>query len=157
MEKFGLELSPEKTRRLLFGRFARERLAAQGKRPDTFDFLGFKHVCGVDRQGHFAVVRRPSQKSCRRFLDRVHEWLRAHNHWKVRDQQRRLSQMLCGYYQYFALPHCGAKLFAIHSTVTRQWRRTLLRRSQRSKAHWSYLRTKSWFSLPTPVSLHPTV
>jgi RNA-directed DNA polymerase len=157
MEKFGLELAPEKTRRLLFGRFARERLSAKGKRPEAFEFLGFKHVCGVDRQGRFAVVRLPSQKSRRKFLDRVREWLRTHMHWKVRDQQARLSQMLRGFYQYFALPHCGLKLCAIHATVLRQWRRTLLRRSQRSKTHWSYLRKQSWFSLPTPVSLHPTV
>ena len=157
MEKFELQLAPEKTRRLLFGRFARERLAAQGKRPEAFKFLGFEHVCGVDRQGRFAVVRLPSQKSCRKFLDRVCEWLRAHMHWNVRDQQTRLSQMLCGFYQYFALPHCGPKLCAIHAAVLRQWRRTLLRRSQRSKTHWSYLRKQPWFSLPTPVSLHPTV
>lgn len=157
MTKFGLELAPEKTRKLLFGRFARERLAALRQRPETFTFLGFKHVCGVDRQGRFAVVRIPSQRSCRRFLDRVREWLRTHMHWKVRDQQKRLTQMLSGFYQYFALPHCGNKLCAIHLAVARQWQRTLLRRSQRSKTHWSYLRKQSWFQLPTPVSLHPTV
>jgi len=156
-EKFSLELSPEKTRKLQFGRFACERLAKMGQRPETFEFLGFKHVCGVDRQGRFAVVRIPSQKSCRKFLDRVRQWLRAHIHWKVRDQQQKLSQMLNGFYQYFALPHCGPKLCGIHATVMRQWRTTLRRRSQRSKTHWSYLKQQTWFKLPTPVSLHPTV
>jgi len=156
-EKFNLELSPEKTRQLLFGRFARERLAETGQRPETFEFLGFKHVCGVDRQGRFALVRIPSQKSCRKFLDRVRQWLRAHMHWKVRYQQRKLSQMLNGFYQYFALPHCGPKLCGIHATVMRQWRTTLRRRSQRSKTHWSYLKQQPWFTLPTPVSLHSTV
>jgi group II intron reverse transcriptase/maturase len=138
--KFSLELSPEKPRQLLFGRFARERLAATGQRPETFEFLGFKHVCGVDRQGRFAVVRLPSQKSCRKFLDRVRQWLRAPMHWKVRYQQRKLSQMLNGFYQYFALPHCGPKLCGIHATVMRQWRTTLRRPSQRSKTHWSHLK-----------------
>jgi RNA-directed DNA polymerase len=157
MNKFALQLSSEKTKRLVFGRFAQERLAPQGKRPETFEFLGFKHICGVDRKGKFALIRIPSQKSCRKFLDRTREWLTRHIHWKVRDQQQRLSQMLCGFYQYFALPHCGAKLCSIHLNVMRQWRRTLRRRSQRSKTHWSYLLRQSWFVLPTPVSLHQNV
>lgn len=157
MGTFGLELALEKTRRLLFGRFARERLAPAGKKPETFVFLGFKHVCGVDRLGRFAVVRIPGQKSCRRFLDRVRDWLKEHMHWKVRDQQRRLSQMLQGFYQYFSLPHCGPKLYWVYTEVQRNWRRTLQRRSQRSRTHWSYLAKQEWFRLPTPVSLHATV
>ena len=60
-------------------------------------------------------------------------------------------------YQYYALPHCGTKLSGIHGEVLRQWRRTLQRRSQRSKTHWSYLTKKDWFKLPTPRILHPTV
>lgn len=91
MEKFGLELARETTRMLLFGRFARERMAEFGKKPETFEFLGFKHVCGVDRNGKAAVVRIPSTKSCRKFLDRTREWLRRHMHWRRRDQQRELA------------------------------------------------------------------
>ncbi|MDC0747405.1 reverse transcriptase domain-containing protein [Polyangium mundeleinium] len=78
MGKFGLELAREKTRMLLFGRFARGQMAEYGKKPETFEFLGFKHVCGVDRNGKAAVVRIPSTKSCRKFLDRIHECLRRH-------------------------------------------------------------------------------
>jgi group II intron reverse transcriptase/maturase len=68
--QFNLELAEEKTRLLLFGRFARERSAQRGQKPETFDFLGFKHVCGVDRNGKFAVIRLPSIKSCQKFLAR---------------------------------------------------------------------------------------
>jgi RNA-directed DNA polymerase len=157
MHKFGLELAPEKTRRLRFGRFARERLAEEGSKPETFEFLGFKHVCGTDRQGKFSVVRIPSKRSCRKFLERTRTWLKEHMHWKVRDQQKRLTQMLVGFYQYFALPHCCPKLYWVYGEVRLQWRRTLRRRSQRSKTHWSYLLQKEWFQLPTPVSLHPAV
>lgn len=49
MKKFGLELAAEKTRLIAFGRFAREDKAKYGEKPETFDFLGFKHVCGTDR------------------------------------------------------------------------------------------------------------
>jgi RNA-directed DNA polymerase len=157
MKKFNLELAPEKTRMLLFGRFARERMAEYGKRPETFDFLGFKHVCGVDEKGKAAIVRIPSVKSCRKFLDRTHEWLRRHMHWKRRDQQRQLASMLRGFYQYFALHHCLPKLYCIYNEVRRQWRRSLRRRSQRHRMYWSYLTSRSWFDLPEPELLHHDV
>jgi RNA-directed DNA polymerase len=155
--KFNIELAPEKTRRITFGRFAKERLSKIGQKPESFTFLGFDHICGTDREGKFAVIRLPSRKSCRRFLKRVKKWLKDHMHWKVREHQQRLSSMLRGFYQYYSLPHCGGRLYVIHGQIERYWRRTLIRRSQRSKTHWSYLTKQSWFSLPTPISLHPDV
>ena len=157
---FNLELAEEKTRLLLFGRFAAERRAMNGQlRPETFEFLGFKHVCGTDRSGRFALIRLPSVKSCRKFLARVHEWLVRHLHWKRRDQQSHLRSMLRGFYQYFGLHHCQKKLSWIHHEVQLQWRRTLRHQSQRHKLHWSYLATREWFKLPLPPkgSLHPMV
>src|ERR1035438_5179018 len=66
--EFGLELAEEKTRRIFFGRFADVTCLRHGLgRPETFEFLGFKHVCGVDRAGRFALIRIPSVKSCRKF------------------------------------------------------------------------------------------
>ena len=157
MQEFGLELKPEKTRLLLFGRFARERAAAFGERPSTFEFLGFKHVCGVDRRGKFTLVRVPSRQSCREFLDRTHEWLKKHMHWKRRDQRAYLAAMLRGFYQYFALYHCTEKLGLVLHEVQLQWIRTLRRRSQRHRLFWCYLKSRSWFELPYPKTLHPTV
>src|SRR5258707_6698206 len=76
--RFNLELADEKTRLLLFGRFAAERKAAYNERPGTFDFLGFTHVCGTGRRGEFAVVRLPSRKSCRKIPAITKEWLSTH-------------------------------------------------------------------------------
>lgn len=157
MRKFGLELAREKTRMLFFGRFARERMAEYGKRPETFEFLGFKHVCGIDRSGKAAVVRIPSTKSCRKFLDRTREWLRRHMHWRRREQQRELSARLRGFYQYFALTHTVPKLSWVLGEVRRQWRRAIRRCGQRSRAHWVYLVAQPWFELPRPKLLHPTI
>lgn len=155
--KFGLELAEGKTRLLLFGRFARQTKAEYGERPETFEFLGFTHVCGVDAKGSFAVVRLPSVKSCRKFLASAREWLSAHRHWKRRDQQRHLVTMLRGFYQYFALYHCKRKLDGIRREVQLQWVRVLRRRSQRHRLYWSYLKSRSWFELPYAGTLHPTV
>lgn len=157
MSKFGLQLAEEKTRLITFGRFARERKAEYGEKPEIFEFLGFKHVCGIGRKGEFALVRIPTVKSCRKFLDRVHQWLKVHSHWKRRDQQKHLSRMLNGFYQYFSLYHCKPKLDYIRGEVQMQWIRSLRRRSQRHHMYWSYLSNKEWFQLPYSKLLHPNI
>lgn len=155
MKMFGLSLAPEKTRMILFGRFARERAESYGGQPGTFEFLGFKHVCGADAKGKFAVIRIPSEKSCRKFLDTTYEWLTRYRHWRRRDQQRHLSTQLKGFYQYFALNRCVPKLERVKHHVEKQWRHAIKRQSQRHYVFWSYLRSRSWFELPQPKVLHP--
>ena len=156
--KFGLELAEEKTRVMRFGRFVRSDLAKTGAKPDTFDFLGFKHVCGKDRDGKFALIRVPCEKSRRKFLAKAKEWLKRHMHWKRQDQQRQLTMMLRGFYQYFGLYHCKPKLDGIRREVERQWARTLRQRSQRHRLYWCYLKSQPWFVLPYADStLHRTV
>lgn len=155
--KFNLKLAEEKTRLMLFGRFAADRRAEFGQKPETFEFLGFKHVCGMDRSGKFALVRIPGVKSCRKFLARTREWVKRHMHWKRRDQQRHLTVMLRGFYQYFGLYHCERKLHWIRQEVQRQWVRALRRRSQRHRLYWNYLMAQEWFKLPYAKTLHPTV
>jgi len=157
LERFGLSLAEEKTRMILFGRFARERAESYGIKPDTFVFLGFKHVNGADAQGRYSVVRIPSEKSCSNFLERTRLWLSKHMHWKRRDQQRHLSSQLRGFYRYFALNRCVPKLERVRYDVEKQWRHTIKRQSQRHYVYWSYLRSRSWFELPKPKVLHSAV
>jgi group II intron reverse transcriptase/maturase len=155
--RFNLELAEDKTRLLLFGRFAAAMRGRRGLRPETFEFLGFKHVCGVDRRGRFALIRIPSTKSCRKFLARTREWLLAHRHWKRREQQHHLTVMLRGFYQYFALHHCERKLSWIRYEILRQWKHALQRRGQRRRLSWERLGNCSWFELPFARNMHPTV
>ena len=65
-QKFGLELHPEKTRLIEFGRYAAEHRKRRGEgKPETFDFLGFTHICGTiaeDRAVHRAGARRCSKR-----------------------------------------------------------------------------------------------
>jgi hypothetical protein len=67
--KFHLEIAEEKSRRIVFGRFAAERMAEKRTKPEEFNFLGFRHICGRDRAGKFALIRLPVQKSISRFLE----------------------------------------------------------------------------------------
>lgn len=156
-KEFHLELAEEKTRCMTFGRFARERAKRFNQPIGKFDFLGFTHICGSGRQGKFVLIRKPRQKSCRKFLDRVKEWLKRHPHYDVWDQQRQLVAMLRGFYQYYGLNHCKEKLELIHRYVERYWRFAIRRRSQRSKAHWNHLVKQKWFDLPYPKVLHPNI
>ena len=69
--KFSLELHPDKTRLIEFGRFAAERRAARGLgKPETFDFLGFTHICGKTRDGRFWLRRITVSKRMRAKLTR---------------------------------------------------------------------------------------
>lgn len=156
-KEFGLELAEEKTRLILFGRFARGKKAEYDEKPATFDFLGFTHVCGTDQGGKFTVVRIPSVKSCRKFLAKTKEWITRHLHWKKRDQQRQLRLMLQGFYQYFGLNHCGPKLAWVRHEVVWQWIRGLRRRGQRHRLFWCYLKSRAWFELPYAKTTHPTI
>ena len=156
LAQFGLELAEEKTRLLPFGRFAHER-GTPGTRLPPFDFLGFTHVSGQTWDHRFTLVRIPTRKSLRKFLDRVHTWLVVHRHWRRRDQQAHLRAMLTGFYQYFGLHHGRRKLWWVYFEVQRQWRTPRRRRSQGHRMFWSYLQTRDWFRLPQPALTHPTV
>src|SRR3984893_3942427 len=156
--EFGLELAEEKTRRILFGRFAGVTCLRHGLgRPETFEFLGFKHVCGVDRAGRFALIRIPSVKSCRKFLARTREWILHNRHWRRWEQQEHLTKMLRGFYQYFGLHHCERKLNWVRQQVQRQWISALNRRGQRRRTNWTRLKDRPWFKLPFAQNLHPMV
>ena len=67
LAKFNLELHPEKTRLIEFGRFAARHRSERGlPKPETFDFLGFTHICGKTRDGRFWLRRITIQSGCRR-------------------------------------------------------------------------------------------
>jgi group II intron reverse transcriptase/maturase len=158
MGKFGLAIAEEKTRLLAFGRFARERQERSGEKVESFTFLGFKHVCGRDQKGRFALIRIPATKSCRKFLNSTREWLLSHIHEKRPEKQKHLAAMLEGFYQYFSLAHSQSKLDWVRNEVELQWVRALRRQGQRSRLRWDCLLNSSWFTLPkVPPTLHPTV
>src|SRR5262249_52577021 len=155
--RFNLELAEDKTRLLAFGRFAAPPQGDwRAKRPETFEFLGFKHVCGKARNGRFAVIRLPSLKSRRKFLAQTHQWLTEHWHWRRREQQEHLSMQLHGFYQYFGLHPCEGHLNAVRREVQRQWKHRLQSQGQRRKWSWKRLRGRPSFDLHFGSVVPPT-
>ena len=66
LAKFRLTLHEEKTRLIMFGRYAVERRAERGMgRPETFHFLGLTHFCDKTRNGRFIVRPRYSSNGYR--------------------------------------------------------------------------------------------
>ena len=105
LAKFGLSLHPDKTRLIEFGRFAEENHRARGqRRPETFDFLGFTHCCGKDRQGFFQVIRLTVKKRMRATLAAIGETLLRRRHEPVPIIGAWLHRVVEGYFRYYAVP-----------------------------------------------------
>jgi group II intron reverse transcriptase/maturase len=157
MAKFGLELHPEKTRLIEFGRYAEERRAKRGEgQPATFDFLGFTHICGKTRRGAFAIHRKTSRKKFRAKLADLKVKLMRSLHAGVKRVGAWLQSVLRGWCQYYAVPGNYARLRQFRDALQDLWLSTLRRRSQRGRRFtWDkFARVcKSW--LPTPKILHP--
>jgi hypothetical protein len=106
MAKFGLELHPEKTRLIEFGRYATERRVKRGEgKPETFSFLGFTHICGTSHKtGYFTVQRKTIGKRLAAKLKEIRAKLRQRMHEKIRGTREWLQAVVRGYFQYHAIP-----------------------------------------------------
>jgi RNA-directed DNA polymerase len=134
--KYGLTLHPEKTRLVHFGRYAEEHAKRQGKKPATFDFLGFTHIWARSRRGKCMVNRRTMKKRLRRGLTAVAEWCREHRHDLVDQQQKTLHAKLRGHYQYYGRPTNSRSLWPFYRAVCRLWRKWLSRRTGGKELTW---------------------
>ena len=154
--EFALELHPQKTRLIEFGRFAAHNRKRRGlRKPETFEFLGFTHICAKTRNGRFKLKRVTSKKRMRAKLREVSTEMRRRMHQPIPEQGRWLASVLRGHYRYYAVPDNGAALDAFRERVVWHWRRSLRRRSQRSRMPWERTRRLADRWLPTPRILHP--
>jgi RNA-directed DNA polymerase len=155
--KFALELHPDKTRLIAFGRFVADRRRARGEgKPETFDFLGFTHICGTKRDGHgFQLRRKTKPKSRWGAVQRIGEELRRVRHEPIDEQGRRLASMLEGHYAYFAVPTNIGAVRAIRHHAKVRWYKSLRRRSQRRRLTWRRMNVVVEKYLPQPRVRHP--
>ena len=138
---FGLALHPDKTRLIEFGRFAAERRQARGARkPETFNVLGFTHICGKSREGRFTVRRQTMRQRWQAKLQTVATELRRRRHDPVPTQGAYLRAVIRGHFQYYGVPWNTPALRAFRAAVAREWRRALASRSQKGDVGW----TRMW-------------
>lgn len=154
--KFNLELHPDKTRLIEFGRFAEERRRRRGKgKPETFDFLGFTHICDKDRKGWFKIVRKTVKKRMRAKLGQLKDELRRRMHWPVHEVGLWLHRVTQGYYRYYAVPENLRSLTQFRKALVRIWKQALERRSQKGRITWRRMKLLANAWLPRPKVHHP--
>ena len=153
---YGLEVHPEKTRLLEFGRFAEADRAKRGEgRPETFDFLGFTHYCRTQRNGRFGLGRKPVAKRMRRTLQAIKAELRKRMHANPKVTGRWLGRVLRGWLGYYAVPTSAPSLSRFVWFLRRLWLRVLHRRSQRGYFSWERLNALCRELWPRVTILHP--
>jgi len=154
--KFNLSLNEEKTRLIEFGRFAHDnRRGRGGGKPETFNFLGFTHICGKTRHGKFCVLRKTMAKKKRAKLADLTTKMRKRMHQPIRETGSWLRTILLGHYQYYGVPRNYASLNAFRHHIIVIWRNTLRRRSQKHRITWSKMDRLANRWLPKPRITHP--
>ena len=159
--KFALTLHPEKTRLIEFGRFASENRRKKGKRkPETFDFLGFTHICAVTRQKKWFHIRRKTvKKRLRASLARVKSVIRARMHDRIGEVGAWLQMVVRGYYRYHAVSGNLTAMNTFRTEIIRYWFKRLRRRGQKRRMNWERFKpiVKRWIPVPTVQHPYPNV
>ncbi len=134
---FGLEIHPEKSKRMSFGRYERVNAKKHNRRPNTFDFLGITHYCDISRKGNFKVGRKTSKKKFVKKCKELTLWLKKiRNFLKLKEWWQTLNSKLRGHYQYYGVSenYKGINAFYYHTLKTLyKW---LNRRSQKLSMNW---------------------
>jgi group II intron reverse transcriptase/maturase len=156
LQEFSLQLNLDKTRLIRFGRYA--ALTRQKKgfgKPETFNFLGFTHICGKDRQGRFQIRRKSRIDRRRAKLKEVRNELQRRMHHSIPAQGKWLKQVMKGYFVYHGVPTNHRSLWSFRENVKRIWLRTLRRRSQKHALRWDRMLKIADEWLPLPRIFHP--
>lgn len=158
LRRFGLELNQRKTRLIEFGRYAAERRRKRGKgKPETFDFLGFTHICSRSRKnGRFILKRKTVAKRLSRKIKEIRRELYWNRHKSITEHGSWLKMVLRGYYNYHGVPGNIRALSRLRRETARAWLWALRRRSQKGRCTtWDDINKLADKWLPLPKITHP--
>jgi group II intron reverse transcriptase/maturase len=154
--KFGLELHPEKTRLIEFGRYADTNRRDRGDgKPETFNFLGFTHICAKTRKGHFTVRRQTMRTRWQAKLKEVKTTLQRRMHATVAELGQYLRSVVSGHVNYYGVPLNSRSIWAFRYSVGKIWKWVLERRSQRTRVSWERMSRLIARWLPPARVCHP--
>lgn len=154
--RFGLALHRGKTRLIEFGRFASQKRACRGEgKPETFNFLGFTHICGTTRKGRFTIRRKTIGKKLRVKLKQVKAELRSRMHDPVPEQGAYLRSVVAGHTRYYGVPMNSPSLGIFRKEVCRLWLKTLRRRSHKHRLTWERMERLIAKWIPPARICHP--
>lgn len=139
---FGLSLEEEKSRLIEFGRFAQERCAKRGTKPETFTFLGFTHYCSQGKNGKFRVKRKTSRKKFAKKCKEVHRLIGSMRTLTMEEIILKLNRILTGYYHYYGITDNTPSIKKFRYNVLKSLFYWINRRSQKQSYNWNeFLRT----------------
>jgi RNA-directed DNA polymerase len=154
--KFALELHPEKTRLFEFGAYADQNRKRRGEgKPETFNFLGFTHICAKKRSGRFTVLRQTMRQRLQAKLLEVKEELRRRLHAPIPQVGSWLRSVVGGHIRYYGVPMNTPALALFRFQVGRLWLRALRRRSQTARLRWDRMKRLIDRWLPAARICHP--
>ena len=154
--KFGLALHPDKTRLIEFGPFADRNRRGRGQgKPETFNFLGFTHICGKKRSGMFTVLRQTVRRRLLAKLQEVKAELRRRMHLPIPEQGAYVRSVVGGHLRYFGVPRNGPAIRLFRQEVGRLWHQGLSRRSQTPCLPWRRMTRYIARWLPPARICHP--
>jgi group II intron reverse transcriptase/maturase len=156
LAEFGLELAEEKTRRIEFGRYARQNAKAKGRKPESFDFLGFTYYIGKTRGGAFKVGMKTSRKKLNAKLKEMTQWIKTvRNLLPLKDLWKTLKAKLSGHFQYFGVSGNYREIRTYHNRVLAIILKWLNKRSQKKSFSWkTYGKYLEKYPLPKPQIHH---
>ena len=155
--KFGLELHPDKTRLIEFGPWAAQKRLKRGQgKPETFNFLGFTHICATKRSnGYFTVLRQTMRKRLTAKLAEVKAELKRRMHAPVPAVGKWLASVIDGHCRYYGVPMNAPVLWRFRFKAIWLWQRMLSRRCQHGRITWDRMRRLVARYLPVPRIYHP--
>ena len=134
-----------------FGRFAHRHAKEKGKKLETLYFLGFTHFCTRNRKGNFMVGRKTEKSRFKRSCEKLRKLMRENRHCSLREQTKKINQVLRGHYAYYGVGGNIKSLKKIYRFTERYWRRMLSSRSRKSYVSWERFQfLKSKFPLQLP-------
>jgi RNA-directed DNA polymerase len=151
LAKFSLQLEPSKTRLVEFGRFTLKHAKERGRKMETIYFLGFTHFCTKNRKGNFAIGRKTEKTRFKRSAKKIVDKMREIRHWKIKDQVKKINEILRGHYNYYGMGGNFWALRRLYDIVEKYWRKMLNSRSWKSYISWEkYNKVKEKFPILRP-------
>jgi RNA-directed DNA polymerase len=152
LEKYGLELHPDKTCMVDFRYRAKALPVTDEQLATTFNFLGFTHIWVKSRRGRTIVRQITAKERFLRAKKEIDLQCRKMMHKPVRDQWKKLSRMLLGHFNYYGVTGNWKRLASLRYQAERSWRKWLARRSNGGLPWHAFKGILERFSLP-PVRI----
>ena len=158
LAKFALQIEPNKTRLVEFGRFSSKHAKEKGKKMETIYFLGFTHFCTRNRSGNFMVGRKTEKTRLNRGIKKITDKMREIRHSPIKEQVNKINQILRGHYNYYGMGGNLKSLFKIYNKSENYFKKMLSSRSWKGNVNWDkYRKIKEKFPLLRPKISIPFV